>query len=257
MQDTDLERALGLARDIARSVRSKLMSQYGNIEALSKNDGDVATSVVTELDREIEHIFREKLLDFSVEVGFYGEETGRSGRKDLFWLVDPLDGTNYYIRGLPMCSSMISLIDNGQVVLAVIYDFLEDDVYSAIRGGGAFVNDQLISVSERSLANSLVTFESSLAQPPLLEHLRGNASLVSYRASGYESILVASGKIEAKIGIEAFGGDWDYAPGSLLVEEAGGVVVNLGQSSYDYRNHSFIMSNKEFYKDIVAREYLL
>lgn len=253
MAKLPLEEMMLHARKAVRSARGQLLDNFGNINAQNKNNRDVASSIVTEVDRRLEHFIKEQLTEAWPSVGFYGEETGRSGSTGTFWLVDPLDGTNYYVRGIPMCSSMISLIDQGQVVLSIIYDFINDDTYWAIRGGGAYRNDSPISVSNRPLKDSLVAFESSLAAVPLVDQLRDKVSLVSYRASGYESILVASGKLEAKICIKPFGADWDYAPGSLLVEEAGGVAVNIGQSSYNYQNHDFILSNKVVHDDLIRQ----
>lgn len=253
MAKLPLDKMMLNAREVVKSARGQLSDSFGNISAQNKNNRDVASSIVTEIDHKLEHFFKEQLTEAWPSIGFYGEETGRSGSTGTFWLVDPLDGTNYYVRGIPMCSSMISLIDQGRVVLSIIYDFINDDTYWAIRGGGAYRNDSPISVSNRPLKDSLVAFESSLAAVPLVDQLRDKVSLVSYRASGYESILVASGKLEAKICIKPFGADWDYAPGSLLVEEAGGVAVNIGQSSYSYQNHDFILSNRVIHDDLIRQ----
>lgn len=256
MAKLPLDKMMFHAREVAKSARVQLIDSFGNIQSRNKNNRDIASSIVTDIDRKVERSFKQQLTRAWPEIGFYGEETGKTGSIDTFWLVDPLDGTNYYVRGLPMCASMISLIDRSQVVLSIIYDFINDDIYWAIRGGGAYRNDSSISVSDRPLENSLVSLESSLANEALIESLRATTSLVSYRSSGYESILVASGKLEAKICIEPFGGDWDYAPGSLLVEEAGGVVANIGQSSYNYQNHNFILSSTAFYEELNQRKIL-
>ena len=194
-----------------------------------------------------------ELRNFSPDIGYRGEEFGVQSHADRTWLVDPIDGTANFIRGIPFCTTMVALIENGEVVLSVFHDFIRDDTYWAIRGNGAYCNDTKISVSQRSLKQSLISFETKLDIPKnYAKYLeaRKDAGIISTIDSGFEFAMIASGKLDGRIGLDPYGMDWDFAPGSLLVCEAGGTASNIGKNSYDYQNHDYIISNKAVYKNL-------
>jgi fructose-1,6-bisphosphatase/inositol monophosphatase family enzyme len=89
---------------------------------------------------------------------------------------------------------------------------------------------------------------------PLLMSVRSKTPLIHHNAAGYEFVLVATGKIEGRIMYDAFGKDYDFAPGSLLVREAGGIVRNFHSDAYDYTNLSFIACNQVVYEELVKGE---
>lgn len=211
--------------------------------------------MVTELDRKTEHFLAKELGKFSSDVGFRGEEFGVHSHADTTWLVDPIDGTAHFIRGIPFCTTMVALIEDDEVVMSVIHDFVRDDTYWAIRGGGAFCNDKRISVSQRSLKQSLISFETRLEKPENYEKylsVRSQAGIIATINCGFEFAMIASGKLDGRIGLEPYGMDWDFAPGSLLVQEAGGVATNIGKNSYAYQNHDYIIANPTVHKELTS-----
>ena len=137
--------------------------------------------------------------------------------------------------------------------MSVIHDFVRDDTYWAIRGGGAYCNDKKISVSQRSLKQSLISFETKLEIPEnyakYLE-VRKEAGIIATINCGFEFAMIASGKLDGRIGLDPYGMDWDFAPGSLLVSEAGGVATNIGKNTYDYENHDYVISNAIIHKEL-------
>ncbi|MES2630362.1 MAG: inositol monophosphatase [Patescibacteria group bacterium] len=255
MSNEELYRALEITKSAVKLAGVELKKFYGNIETLAKGDGSSVVGVVTELDRQTEQLLSTELGKFSSEVGFRGEEYGVQSEGETTWLVDPIDGTAHFIRGLPFCTVMVALIEKGEVVMSVIYDFIHDDVYWAIKGQGAYRNDEKLSVSTRTLSQGLISFETRLENPENYSKyiaLRSKTGIIATVNCGFEFAMIASGKIDGRIGLEPYGMDWDYAPGSLLVKEAGGVVKNIGSDTYDYKNHNFIITNPIIYDEITS-----
>lgn len=228
------------------------MPQWGVAKAVNQKN-DSAWSVVTQLDIEVETFARSELSFMYPDIGIVGEEQGGDRTVSKFWLVDPIDGTAHYMRGLPFCTSMLALIDSGDVVFSAIYDFVRDEVYWAERGYGAYRNNDRLHVSERPLSKSWIFFETNVDKAPnakLRQTLHKKANVLQTYCAGWEFAMVASGKIDARICLDPYGSDYDFAPGSLLVSEAGGVVLNIGSKSFDYRNLNFIAANPVVYREL-------
>jgi myo-inositol-1(or 4)-monophosphatase len=246
-----LHRALAVVQAAVKEPEEELRAHFGKVEHETKGfPGDF----VTHLDREVETLLAKRLLAFDPTIGFRGEEHGVHTHADRTWLVDPIDGTTHFIRGLPFCTTMVALIDDGQVMLSVIYDFIRQDMYWAIRGEGAYCNDQPIHVSQRPLNEALLAFETNKSHPGNAELLAAidNAAYAHFQSvcAGFDMIMVAAGKLEGRLAKDGYGADWDFAAGSLLVSEAGGIVANIGKTTYDYRNHDYLMTNPIVYKEL-------
>jgi myo-inositol-1(or 4)-monophosphatase len=256
MTNLNLEQALEVTRSAVTEVGEILAKHYGNIEADTKSDtGSNVTDIVTKLDVQMEDLLAERLGKFDSRVGFRGEESGVRSEADTTWLVDPIDGTSHFVRGLPFCTTMVALIEDGKVMLSVIHDFVHSDTYWAIRGKGAFKNDTPITVSQRPLNKSLISFETHLEKPENCEKylaVRTKAGIIATISCGFEFAMIASGKLDGRIGLDPYGMDWDFAPGSLLVSEAGGVATNIGSSEYDYRNHNYLITNALVHDELTS-----
>jgi myo-inositol-1(or 4)-monophosphatase len=259
MNDELLSKALEIAKQAAQETGHMLLPHYGNIKAKAESDkaGDSIAGVFTELDEKAEKLLQERLGPFGSEaglnIGFTGEQYGEQQAANISWLVDPIDGTTHFIRGLPMCTVMIALVEKGKVLLAVIHDIANQQTYWAVRNQGAFRDGEELVASPRGLKKSLVCFESKLENPENLKkymQVRRHTVTMVGICSGYEFIMIASGKLDGKICLEPYGKDWDFAPGSLLVQEAGGVAANIGRADYDYRNHDFIIAGKVLHRDL-------
>ena len=239
---------------VLRKTRDTLLSAWGNVEVESQKD-DPAVNVVTKTDIEIEKLVSTELAQIYPDISFVGEECGGSREEERFWIMDPIDGTAHFVRGLPFCTSMIALIENGIVIFSAIYDFVNDDMYWAERGMGAFKNDERLKVSNRTLAEAYIGCESNLEREEnlgLYLNLQSRTVIFQSINSGWEYAMVASGKLDARICLDPFGKDYDYAPGSLLVSEAGGIVTNIGSAEYDYRNTNFIVANPAIYEELTS-----
>ncbi len=237
---------------LMRQERDYMRSGWGKAPAINQKT-DSAWSIVTEVDIEVEKRISATLKVAYPDVVFVGEEVGGDRLAEKFWLMDPIDGTMHYARGMPFCTSMLALIDKGEVVFGAIYDFLGDKMYVAEKGKGAFCNDERIHVSERTIGSALVALETKTDvhdNEKLRKQLRERADIINTYSAGFEFIMVASGKFEARICVDPWGNDYDYAPGTLLVSEAGGRVANIGKNTYDYRDLNFIASNKPIFNEL-------
>src|ERR1035437_2296227 len=123
---------------MVRDTRAMLLPHWGKIEATRQKDSSAA-NVVTRLDEEVERYYATELKKIDPEADFVGEEFGGDRQAKRFWIADPIDGTAHYIRGLPFCTTMLALIEDGQVNFSIIYDFINDIAYHARRGEGAFM----------------------------------------------------------------------------------------------------------------------
>ena len=241
---------------ILREAGGELRKGFGKAKVVQQK-GDLAVDVVTALDKETEEFLAEKLRAADSSIEFYGEESGGNNHGERFWVCDPIDGTAHFIRGLPFCTTMLCLIESGQVMFSVIYDFVKDDIYWAEKGKGAWRNDEPIHVSSRSLKQAYLSFETHEDRPQNAEKLhavRKQCILVNMVSAGFEYAMVASGKLEGRITLDPYGHVWDYAVGPLLVGEAGGVAANIGKESYDYRNFDVIAANPVVYKELTQGE---
>lgn len=237
---------------VIKKTRDITLPCFGNIKIL-EHKTEHAHDIVTKIDQETEKYLKGELKKLYPDISFIGEEFGGDREAKKFWLVDPIDGTSLYSRGMPFCTTMLALIENGEVTFAVIYDFVRDIIYHAQKGKGAYKNGVRIHVSDRPVSDSYIGWETHLDKPKNLKiilELHKFSALFKAMCAGYEYAMIAEGKLEGRITFDPWGKDYDFAPGSLLVKEAGGFVTNLGSKNYDYKNFNFIATNLPLYKKL-------
>lgn len=252
VSNEDIRESQQLVIDVFRDFREELMRSYGNITHLSKGDG----SPVTELDVKVELALKQRLAAEYPGIGFQGEETDPvKGFSDATWIVDPIDGTSSFVHGLPYCTNMAGLVVGGVTVASVIYQFVTDDLYTALRGEGAYRNGQRIRVKDTELDNSII-FSGSFAYKNLYPVFQTYRITVCapLGASGYEFTRLAQGSIQGVTKVRAGAQIHDYVPGVLLVEEAGGEVVSFEGRPYDYKTVSFIAATPKV-ASVVTEHY--
>ena len=231
MASANLNVMIKAARKAARSL-VKDFREVENLQVSVKGAGDF----VTRADREAERIIKEELRDARPNYGWVGEETGSDAGEDPTrrWIVDPLDGTTNFLHGLPHWAISIALEHKGEIVAAVVYDAAKDEMFTAEKGDGAFMNNQRIRVSGRkqmieSIFATGVPFAGRGTLPATLSDLGRlmpvTAGVRRWGAAALDLAYVAAGRYEGywERGINS----WDVAAGILLVKEAGGFVESI------------------------------
>jgi myo-inositol-1(or 4)-monophosphatase len=240
-----LNRAEKHVRQVLDELRPVLLEAQGNIEHKLKDD----KTIVTAMDVMVEDRLREALATFDPGVPFGGEESGVDYTQQTFWMADPIDGTESFARGLPVATNMLCLIDNGEPVMSIINNIALGDYYLAIKGQGALCNGHPIRVSTRELHRSFIVVGSrDVAAYEVIFKKVLNA--VRMGAPGFEMSQIASGALEARIGFNGGAKPWDFAPGALLIQEAGGKVANIGSDTYDYRNTQIIAASATVFDEL-------
>ena len=236
--------------DCFKAARPRLLKAFGNTDSRMKQDD----TVVTELDGQVETEIKAALTAFAPEIGQIGEEQGASGSHEAFWLIDPIDGTENFVRGIMGARNMVTLIDKGEVVMAVVYRFTTDDVFTARKGQGAYKNGEKLHVSTRPTRRAIVELSCPLTEQDNVDLVCAVRNLTSgYRVSG-DWLLVVEGKEDAMLVYNSGGGDWDYAPRALLMQEAGATVSNIGPTldnqAYDYTDHNMFAASPEVFAEV-------
>ena len=238
-----------LVREMAHEI---ILPRYLRAARERKADG----SVLTEADLASQAALVERLPGL-IKAPVLGEEMsaeeqGRvwhQGQHGL-WVIDPIDGTTNFVRGFAYTNISVALAKDGQVEYAVVYAPLAGELYAARRGGGATLNGRAIHVSGRDPGHSLVVCGSTIYDRSytdrhfaILRHLYDRC--LDYRrfaSAALDCCMVACGR--AEIFFECRLSPWDYAAGSLIAQEAGGVAVRLDGSFLDpLRPGSVFISN--------------
>lgn len=237
------------ALSAAHSVSPFLLEGFGSAKATYKES--TGASALTKYDTGAEERIIDILHSFDPTIDILAEESG-GGVAERFWTIDPIDGTGNFVRGLPFCTTMISLIEEGVVTSAVINNFVTGEVFVAEKGKGAYRNWQQVYVSQRPLSIAYLSVESQDRE--FHDVMSGICNLTHVIACGWEMANVACGKSEGRIMLRPWAKLWDIAPGSLLVSEAGGVVRNLGKNNDTILDGNFnlLATNQKVAEELLA-----
>jgi myo-inositol-1(or 4)-monophosphatase len=196
---------------------------------------------VTEVDRAAENTIIETLREVYPSHAILAEESGETtGDSEYQWIIDPLDGTTNFIHGFPQYAVSIALAHKGVLAHAVVYDTNRNELFTASKGAGAFLNDKRIRVSKRvKLEEALLgtgfpyrMFEHIDTYLAIFKEMtRRSAGVRRPGAASLDLAYVAAGRLD---GFWEFGlSPWDMAAGALLIQEAGGLVSDLdGDGNY-------------------------
>lgn len=224
MTDEDLSARLKAAQTIIREAGALALRYFGKRETL-KIEHKGLQDVVSIADRETEALIRDRIQQYFPSDAILGEERGGDEASRL-WVVDPIDGTANFLRGIPFWCVAIAFVVEGRTELALTFDPIHDDLFVARRGHGAQRNGVPIRIVTRPLALACVGFSHNFKTPaaPYLEAMRRLlAAGVDHRRLGSAALTfaqVAAGALDAAIAFRT--NAWDVLGGLLLVEEAGG-----------------------------------
>jgi len=244
--DEYFAKAEAVIMDVLKKVRPELMAAFGNVEFVLKGD----KTVVTELDAKVETLLLEALREFDPEVGFLGEEHGQEGSTENLWTIDPIDGTESFIRGLPHTRNQLAFVQNGQVEYALCYNFPSEDLYIARRGKGTTMNGTRITITPKPLERCWIEVSMDLLDPANYEVFKRLRPQISGATVMHNFLNIVEGHIDGIVS-HIKGGPWDYAPASLLLSEAGYKVVNKDfASEYDYSRPGFVVIHPDNFEEL-------
>jgi myo-inositol-1(or 4)-monophosphatase len=221
----------------AGSIINRAALEGGGLKVRAKQANDFVTQVDDAAEAAIIDIVRKAYPGH----GFLAEESGASpGSEEYVWIIDPLDGTTNFIHGFPQYCVSIGVQHRGALAHAVVYDPGRNELFTASKGRGAFLNDRRIRVSKCAhLKDALVGTGFPFRELDRIElysrqlnHLmRSSAGVRRAGSAALDFAYVACGRLDAfwELGLSP----WDMAAGALLVQEAGGLVGDLeGEQSY-------------------------
>ncbi|MEO8507836.1 MAG: inositol monophosphatase [Betaproteobacteria bacterium] len=232
MADTHLTDRYDAARWIAREAGQLALDYFRNRERLTVEMKGPA-DYVSHADRDVENVIRRELKSMFPDDAFLGEETAAqfTGPVDRCWVVDPIDGTHNFLRGIPYWNVAIGYVENGRTQVGVVYDPPADELFHALRGGGAWCQ----SAAGESRLQAAPTAELAGSYVVLGHHdrsfdaryfdirrrmMEAGVAMRNFGSAALQLAHVASGRLDGFIELQLSA--WDAIAGLLLVEEAGG-----------------------------------
>ena len=255
---TSGKKAIDVAIEVAQEAGSIIVSRFHLDKSISYKAG--RSNIVTDVDLLAEKCIIELLQRNYPDFGIITEESEAiAGDSPYTWIVDPIDGTRNYAFGIPHFCVCIALACDGEIVLGVTCDPIRHEMFRAEKGGGAFLNDVPIAVSDKtSLSVSLVSFDlgydADIGQKMLGVTSALWPGVVSVRVMGSAALglaYVACGRLDLYFHFSLY--PWDLAAGTLLVSEAGGVVTEFEGLPISLSSRTVIASNKDVHRDFTKR----
>jgi len=230
---------------------------FGCPKGVRTKDGN-ARNYVTEADLKIEKLIRAQIKKDFPDHKIIGEELGKDkpDKNDLYWVIDPIDGTANFIHGVPFCCISIALWKGQEPLIAVVNSPMTGDIYQAMRDKGAFLNGRRINVSRiKELKQALGTAgwgRDVKIGDKLLPWLMKTASKArAFGSAALELCKVADGSIDVFVhGSINF---WDVAAGMLILQEAGGKITDWEGKKLRIELDRFAASNGQFHKELLAQ----
>lgn len=207
---------------------------------------------VTKADKEVEEIIRQTILSYDPNAKCFGEELGGTLQDDV-WIIDPIDGTKNFIRGVPLWSVLIAHCVEREIVTGVAYTPILNVLTTAQKGYGAYRESERMFVSKvKSIKDAFVSHPGNPTLfpnvPQVLELLSKSYYVRGY-GDAYSYQLLASGKID--VHIETKVSIWDVAPFKVIIEEAGGRVTNLKGDPWTIEDKTIVASNGLVHDEVI------
>ena len=248
---------LNTAIKAARRAGSIINRAAQNIDIVTVTQ-KAANDYVSEVDREAERTIIRIIHETYPAHSILAEESGASGNSEYVWIIDPLDGTTNFLHGFPQYAVSIALSHKGVLSQAVIYDPIRNELFTATRGRGAYLNDHRMRVSKRSnLQGSLLgtgfPFKEFDSIDNYLAMFRDLAQKTSgIRRAGAATLdlaYVAAGRLD---GFWEYGlSPWDMAAGCLLITEAGGLVGDFLGNGTHLESGNLVAGNPKLFSQLI------
>jgi len=247
-----------IAVEAARRGGALAMEHYQtDVEFWAKDD----TTPVSHADLAVDALLHEQLLGKAPKLGWLSEETKDNSLRlsnSIVWVVDPIDGTRAFLKGRPEWVISIGAVKDNAPIAGAIFNPVTDEMFHATKEGGAFLNGEPIKArGRRQLEGSrMLGYKDMFAHPdwpqPWPEMDVSQVNAVAYRMA-----LVACGRFDATLSL-SFKNEWDTAAGTLIVQEAGGIVTDHRGDALTYnqpqtRARSLICTGPNLHDEILGR----
>jgi myo-inositol-1(or 4)-monophosphatase len=244
------------AVDLARKSGALLKEKFSQTHKIQYK-GEI--NLVTEADKMSEDLIIAAISQKFPDHGILSEESPAiTGAGKLRWIIDPLDGTTNYAHGYPVFCVSIALENEGTIVLGVIYDPMREEMFVAVRGGGLYLNEKKLHVSDVSdLSRSMLVtgfpYDIRESKDNNLNFFNAMAIKVqAIRRAGSAALdlaYLAAGRFDGFWELKL--NPWDTAAGCLMVEEAGGVVSDIAGSKWNLQSPSLLASNALIHEQMI------
>ena len=251
----DPQRFLDVALEAVKKAEPIFLSTFGKATGIEHKE-DARKSRVTDTDRELEKLIINCVLSQFPEHSIVAEESAARKGSEYVWYIDPIDGTTNFIRGIPHCSISIALWDAHGPLIGVVADPVRQNIFTAIRGRGAFQNDRRIGVSTTGLLKQAVgnlgwDWSDHESQRVLLEAMRRNTYRFRvFSGSALELCYVAAGQLDFFVSLSIH--NWDFAAAALMVTEAGGTITEKDGRLLRASSSSLVATNGKLQGALIA-----
>ncbi|MFC2821820.1 MAG: inositol monophosphatase family protein [Spirochaetales bacterium] len=221
---------LKLAEQVKIIVKNAAKLMRTESFSITEKEGK-SYNIVTSADVAVQDFLQKELLALLPGSGFLGEENNQDdSKKEFCWVVDPIDGTANFARGMKQSGISVAIRKGNELVLGVVYNPELDDMFMAVKGGGAFLNGKKINVSDRDFEHSIVCTALCLYRKSytdmccdILRTLHKEcADFRRFGVASLELCYLALGRIELFFELRLF--PWDFAAGAVILREAGGTI---------------------------------
>ena len=234
---------------VCRKAAKTIIRDFGEVENLQvslKGPGDY----VTACDKKVEKIIIDELQKARPSYSILSEEIGEiNNDKSFKWIIDPIDGTSNFLHGIPHFAISIGLEHNNEIVCGIIYDPIKDEMFTAEKGNGSYINNKRLRVSSREKLKNCIIFTggpkhgSPDKELSMLEYKKISSEvLIPIRKLGSASLdmaYVAAGRCDGFWSRNL--NYWDIAAGIIIVKEAGGFVTDI-KGEDDYKQNKTILA---------------
>ena len=241
----------------AEKASRALLRDFNEVEHLQVSRKG-PSDFVTAADKRSEKILFEELKKARPDYSFMMEESGqiKGNDPDHVWIIDPLDGTHNFMHGVPHWSISMALERKGEIICALVYDCAKDEMFTAEKGGGAFLRNRRLRVSGRKdLESCMVNFGQPYGtkedRARFFKEQEAVAAVVMTRrfaSAALDLAYVAAGRIDGYW--ERNLKPWDAAAGYLLVKEAGGTVTSIENDDNPIYSGNLVAGNQQVHNDI-------
>ncbi|ADU30909.1 inositol monophosphatase family protein [Evansella cellulosilytica] len=244
------ETAKNWTREAGEFIKEKMSESFDVSTKANEND------LVTDVDKGVEEFFKSKISTHYTNHRLLGEEGSYKAIKDLsgvVWIIDPIDGTVNFVHQQTFFAISVGVYIEGEGMIGIIYDVMNGEMFSALKGEGAFLNGtKLDKLKEVPLQESILSFNAGwiLKDRRLEELVKACRATRSYGSAALDIAYVASGRLDGYISFIL--APWDIAAGMVILKEVGGVASRYNGDALDFlESGTFMAATPSIYNEFL------